>query len=139
MRVYRIARQKWISDFRGSGRQARWNGPGERVLYTASSIALALLEILVHVTPDQLPEDYWWVSTDVADDMIEDLDDPRSDTRAIGSDWLNSGTSVALRVPSVIVPEPNVLLNPEHSEFSGIRWSEPAPLEIDPRLLRQSI
>jgi len=42
---------------------------------------------------------------------------------------------LAAQVPSVIIPaEFNVLLNPNHSSYDKIRWSEPRPFRFDPRL-----
>jgi len=106
------------------------------MLYTASTIALALLEILVHVERDQLP-DYMWVAADVPDDCIKRIDFIPPDTARYGTEWLETpGSSVALAVPSVIVPEHNVLLNPVHTDFSRIQWGKPAFLEIDPRLVQ---
>lgn len=138
MFVYRIARSRWINDLSGSGISARWNEPGSRMLYTASSLALALLEILVHVQLDQVP-DYMWTSANVPENWIADLadlDDITGPQAAVGTKWLLTGTRVALRVPSVIVPEKNILLNPNHTDFASIYWQRAQDLEIDPRLLR---
>jgi RES domain-containing protein len=138
MRVYRIARQKWINDHTGSGVPGRWNQAGSRALYTASSIALALLEILVRITPEQLPEDYLWTTTDIPEDSIDvAVDELPDETAKFGTEWLDSGSAVALAVPSVIVPELNYLLNPNHTDFSRMNWSAPQLLKIDPRLLRR--
>jgi RES domain-containing protein len=56
-------------------------------------------------------------------------------TKAVGDAWLASGTSVALRVPSVIVPdESNYLLNPRHPDFNALDFRPPSPFAFDPRL-----
>ncbi|MGO9258612.1 MAG: RES family NAD+ phosphorylase [Bryobacteraceae bacterium] len=136
MRVYRIARQKWIGNLSGSGVPGRWNQAGKRMLYTASSLALALLEMLVHVERDQLPN-YMWVAADVPDDYIEHISAIPSDPASYGTAWLERpGATVALAVPSVIIPEQNVLLNPGHTDFSRIAWADSVTLEIDPRLIQ---
>jgi RES domain-containing protein len=136
MRVYRIARRKWIDNLSGSGAPGRWNEAGRQMLYTASSIALALLEMLVHVERDQLP-DYMWRMAEVPDDFVEKLDYTPIDPSRYGSERLETpGSTVALAVPSVIVPEPNVLLNTVHTDFSRIRWGDPVALELDPRLVQ---
>jgi RES domain-containing protein len=140
MRVYRIARQKWIKVLSGSGIPARWNTSGARVLYTSSSLALALLEILVHLRRDQVP-DYMWVSADIRQEWIDDWSVPPGNIPAnsaeIGPEWLGTrGGRLALAVPSVIVPEKNYLLNPDHTGFSELHWSDPQNLIIDPRLTR---
>src|SRR5271165_2547089 len=134
MRVYRIARPKWASDYTGSGLAARWNQRGARMIYTSSSLALALLEILVHVRRNQLP-DYVWVTAEIPDARIEILEEIPDDPAEYGSGWLERrGAMVALPVPSVILPAVNILLNPGHSDFANIRWTEPVVLKIDPRL-----
>jgi RES domain-containing protein len=50
---------------------------------------------------------------------------------------LTAGDSVALRVPSVTLPEGwNVVLNPSHADFSGaVTIGDSRPLDLDPRIL----
>jgi len=56
--------------------------------------------------------------------------------REVGDEWLQSGCSLALRVPSAVVPaEENVLVNPEHPEFEAVTIDGPFDLEVDDRLL----
>jgi RES domain-containing protein len=46
-----------------------------------------------------------------------------------------SGNSVALRVPSTLVPsESNFLLNPEHADFSKLKIGQALAFEFDVRL-----
>jgi RES domain-containing protein len=135
--VYRLANPRWIKNLSGSGRAARWNREGEKMIYTSSSLALGLLEMLVHLTPNQIP-DYYWVSTEVPEAKMRLVEEIPEDLAGLGSAWLREpGASVALRVPSVIVPEVNVLLNPIHSDFADLIWSQPKRLDIDPRLTRK--
>lgn len=138
MRVFRICRPRWANNLSGSGVAGRWNNAGARIIYTSSSLALALLEILVHVELDQVP-DYVWMAADVPKGMVEasGIVDIPPDSSRIGTEWLaRPGSRVALRVPSVIVPESNILLNPDHTDFPEIHWNSPASLMIDSRLLR---
>jgi RES domain-containing protein len=59
------------------------------------------------------------------------------ETRAIGDDWVRTGSSLALKVPSVITPnEFNYLLNPAHPDFAILTPAPPIPYPFDPRLLR---
>ena len=62
-------------------------------------------------------------------------------TAAIGQGWLEAGRTLALRVPSVVVPaEPNFLLNPAHPEFSRVRLAaEPEWFSFDERPARMSL
>ena len=60
-------------------------------------------------------------------------------TRRYGHQWVTSQSSVAIYVPSVIIPvEFNVLLNPTHDVFQDVKWEASRPFEFDPRLLRDS-
>ncbi len=60
---------------------------------------------------------------------------PPSFTKDLGTTWVKLKTSIALSVPSAIVPnERNYLINPLHSDFALIRFSPPKPFVFDPRL-----
>jgi RES domain-containing protein len=108
------------------------------MLYTSSSLALALLEVLVHVKLDQIPDDYVWVLVEFDRELVVELTDVPKDPAEYGTKWLQAAKQgVILSVPSVIVPETNFLINPDHTNFVKIVWHEPQPLQIDPRLLRQ--
>jgi RES domain-containing protein len=60
--AWRIIQRKFAKlAFRAEGARlfgGRWNSPGHPVVYTAQSLALAALEILVHVDSDKLLQDY---------------------------------------------------------------------------------
>lgn len=128
-------------------RPGRWHGPGRRVVYAASSGALALLETLVHVGgTDLLRAAYVVVPVRVPADLVETLDraalpadwqaypHPEA-TRALGNAWLDTARSVALVVPSAVVPhETNVLLNPQHPAFGRVEVGAPEAFPVDPRL-----
>ena len=108
------------------------------MLYTSSSLALALLEILAHIERDQLPSDYAWTKADLPDELIEygSYAEVPDDSAARGTAWLQTrGLAAALAVPSVIVPEQNILLNPNHTGFARIQWESPKHLKLDPRLI----
>jgi RES domain-containing protein len=118
------------------------------VAYAASSRALAILEVLVHIDRTLAPTDYVFIEADVPDDAIETLDTsllppswriepPLPALRDVGDTWVRAGRSLALRVPSTIVPdEVNVLVNPAHPRFSEVRIvGSPRPAVLDPRLL----
>lgn len=57
-------------------------------------------------------------------------------TQALGMQWLKSGSSLGLWVPSFIEPaESNLLLNPMHPAYSKIQLViEKNPFTFDPRL-----
>jgi RES domain-containing protein len=151
MLLWRIAREIHLdSALEGVGGlmvSGRWHRRGQPILYTASSAALAALEVLVHVEPLQASDDLCLMGLDLPDELtIEELpqgllpDDWRSvpapeSTQSIGNAWLERRSSVALRVPSVVVPrEFNVLLNPRHPDMSGVRISSNEAFRFDSRL-----
>jgi RES domain-containing protein len=139
MQVFRITRRKWSQNLSGSGVPARWNRSEAKMLYTSSSLALALLEVLVHVKLDQIPDDYVWVKAVFNEGLVQYLREVPEDTAEYGTQWLHDpGGKTVLSVPSVIVPERNFLLNPDHTEFVHIKWGEPQPLQIDSRLTRMA-
>lgn len=104
-----------------------------------------LLEVLAHVDRDQAPRDFEYYRLDVPDDAVTavqnlpddwDASPPPAADRAIGDTWKTAGESLALLVPSVIVPqEMNVLINPAHRRFPEITATADGPVNIDPRLL----
>lgn len=104
------------------------------MLYTSSSLALALLEVLVHVKIDQIPDDYVWMFAEFSDDLVQHISQTPTDTEEYGTQWLRGTDKPILGVHSIIVPEKNFLLNPDHTQFIQIKWSKWYPLQIDPRL-----
>lgn len=142
MRIFRLHRaQRAAADYGGSLLYpGRWNPAGTPMLYAASTLSLACLELLVHLPPNQIPMDlvYSWAElkeTPAAADFRGDVVDQDS-TRRFGQRWATGVEEAAIRVPSVIIPiEFNVLLNPTHSECTEIAWSEPEPFQLDRRLI----
>ena len=58
-----------------------------------------------------------------------------SATQQIGKQWVSEDHSVALSVPSSVIPgERNFILNPAHPEFEQIIFTQPVPFRFDPRL-----
>ena len=131
---YRLVKRKWSeSAFDGEGAKrygGRWNSRGRRCVYLASSESLAILEVMVHLDDYRQLESYALFQLEWHESQMMALDasalpsnwrvDPAPpETAAIGDEWLASGASLALSVPSVIVPrEQNYLLNCEHPAFS---------------------
>lgn len=112
--------------------------------YTASSKALAMMELLVHVGRDNVPASSVMLSIDIPDAHIAMLGrlpaqwnelPYRASVQKVGDRWAAKGASLALRVPSAVVPgEFNVLVNPLHADFRSITIVGQEPLEWDARL-----
>ena len=136
-RVHRICRSRWVAlDGEGARRAGgRWNSPGRAVVYMASSIPLAVLENLVHMSRQDFPTGYVLVSAVIPEDfeilsLADDANPPEG-----GDEWFDSKASAVLRVSSVVVPgELNFLLNPAHPDFERIVVEPARPFEFDPRL-----
>lgn len=142
MILWRIAadtRSYGADDLSGAGAAkspGRWNDVGQRVLYTAPTIAIAVLETAAHIDDAGLPLNRYLVEIMVPDAIWaarEILDTSKLDVTwaAIpagrgsgkhGSDWIKSGTSALLVVPSVIVPEePAVVINTSHPDAGALK------------------
>ncbi len=71
MRVWRLAKTDYAK-LDGEGARlygGRWNSAGKAVIYTASSLSLALLEQLVRIDPDEIPDDFVSIAIDLPDDI----------------------------------------------------------------------
>ena len=147
MIVYRITKAVYASQLVASGGAARWNGRGQFVIYTAATRALACLENVVHRSGEGLHDVFRVMVIEVPDDLtletiaVSDLPADWSDfqqydtCQRIGGDWLRSGRSPVLRVPSAIIAqECNYLLNPAHPDFSRIQLLRTEPFLFDPRI-----
>jgi RES domain-containing protein len=121
----------------------RWNNPGTSLVYVAQSQSLAALEILVHLNSADLLANYVLIPVEIDLPLIEEVDpsllsknwrlDPGPDElKSIGDEWARLGRSVALRVPSTLVPdESNFLLNPRHAGFLKVRVGKPIEFQFD--------
>jgi RES domain-containing protein len=55
--------------------------------------------------------------------------------RLIGDQWIRQGSSLAMLVPSAVLPaERNILVNPGHTLFGQVRIGEPEMNAFDRRL-----
>lgn len=152
-RFWRLCRFRDPADaFSGEGSRrhaARWHPEGVPVIYVSSSLALAALETLVHAEVHHLKRlRYYGFVVDVPDDLVEkpapaslpaDWNHPTKslNARVFGATWAASRRSLALVLPSVVVPqERNALLNPMHPTFATLAISGPVPYAFDPRLVK---
>ena len=150
MHVWRLTRAVFaeapfdgVGPARGGG---RWNNRGTYVAYAASSRSLAILEVLVHIDRELAPHDFVFIEAELPDDAVEQLDasalppswrsePPPPALREIGDAWVRAARPLALRVPSVVVPEEeNLLINPGHPRFEELVVGTPRPAVLDPRL-----
>lgn len=152
MRIYRITKTDYINDLSGEGARlygGRWNKAGEAGVYFSEHLSLSLLEIIVHANYPDLPLDYSFLIAEIPDSSIKTVQSidfivPKWTTAAavnqlqsIGSKWLKRKESLALRVPSAVIPfEGNILVNPLHKDFNKLKIFKTGNMDFDPRLLR---
>jgi RES domain-containing protein len=148
--AWRIVKAEYADDaFSGEGARlyaGRWHSEGTRIVYTAESIALATLEILVRMRRMHVPE-YRVIPCYFPEALVEELDVaflPKDWSSAIapttlrrfGDVWARERVSAVLKVPSAVtLVEFNYLLNPEHPDFASIDIGEPRPFSLDLRLI----
>jgi RES domain-containing protein len=155
-RKYRPLRAFRIGDarhplFDGAGaylKGGRWNSPGKRIIYAAETYAGALLEALVHLNFDEVPDNYSWIeillsqthkAEELGADQIEEWNsNDLTITRKYGDRWYEEKRTPALLVPSVVTAgvERNVLINQDHPRFAGIRSSEARDVIWNQRLFQ---
>lgn len=152
--AWRIVKRKHAANaFDGEGARlfgGRWNSVGVPMVYLATSRALALLEILVHLgDEDCLQSSYVILRVDydpraVDSSATKKLPKGWNDwpagkaSRAVGDAFAKEKRALLLAVPSVIVPEERILLlNPKHPDMARLSIGKPIALDVDPRLVRR--
>jgi RES domain-containing protein len=127
----------------GSG---RWHAQGPlQMVYAGSSRALCQLEKRVHGNGAAAKNQALMRLELPANATLLDAQDwglqaywraDEAGTQSLGMQWLSSGISLGLWVPSYVEPaERNLLLNPAHADYRAITLVlERHPFVFDPRL-----
>lgn len=151
MLVWRVARQAHAEQpLSGEGARrygGRWNHAGTPVVYTSASLSLAVLEHLVNLSINNLPDDLVSIQIEIPNDLrrteisIKDL--PANwrnfpaieELKDIGADWALKEKTALLVVPSVVIPnELNYLINPAIDKARRIKIISVEPFGLDARL-----
>ncbi|GAC1309216.1 MAG: RES family NAD+ phosphorylase [Mucilaginibacter sp.] len=150
MILYRIVKCSYADDLSGTGARlygGRWSSEGRPAVYLASSRSLAVLEVLVHLPPLMIPNDYCLVEIDVPDNSITQISDnqlpvswkdisPPLVLRQTGDEFLKKQADLLMKVPSAIVPaEFNYLLNTRHPDMKKVKILKSEPFDFDQRLV----
>jgi RES domain-containing protein len=152
MRIWRICRARYAGEaFSGIGARrfgGRWNSQGVAMVYASTSLALAAIELFVHLEPNLQPDDLVAIAATLpAGEPARKLEpdtlpaqwwsDDFSPLRAIGDAWVKEKSSLAMEVPSAALRmEWNVLVNPTHPAMGEIVVEAPQPFHFDARMFR---
>jgi RES domain-containing protein len=153
MRIWRLCREPYAA-FTGEGAKrfgGRWNSRGVPMVYGSTSLALAAIELFVHLEPGQAPDDLVYLSALLPEGeparTLQPAELPSAwwtdaaiaATRDLGEAWIAGKASLALLVPSVpIRAEWNVLLNPLHPRMGELLIESPQPFVFDARMFQQA-
>lgn len=137
MLVYRLTTRKYAEKLDGVGASLynnRWNSAGTPMIYTAENRALALAEIVVHLSAAALPLDYVMLEIEIpdsvkCDEISVDQIEPdwnafphKISTQKIGDEFIRSRKDLILKVPSAVVHgDFNILINPLHEDFNKVK------------------
>ncbi|MDE2874494.1 MAG: RES family NAD+ phosphorylase [Gemmatimonadota bacterium] len=126
----------------------RWNSPGRRAVYLGGSLALASMELLVHLRMPEVLKTYRKLRVRIPEGVISALDEQglpdgwampglHPVTQDIGDRWLASRESAVLRVPSAVVAgETNYLLDPTHPDFAKVEAGGIEDFRFDSRIVK---
>ena len=132
MQLFRIVPERYLEDYGGLGSSyrngARWNRPGQPVLYFACNASTALLEMANYLPSPRMISSALRMGIYELDERAsigtlprEDLPDSWRDypypsaTQMLGGDWLAGAEQLGLRVPSAAAPgalEDLIVINP---------------------------
>jgi len=128
----------------------RWNSRGVRILYTAGSLSLAVLEMLVHLNNEEILLSYSFATAEFDESLILPIEEfrtlpenwsvspPPLQIQRIGDEWAEAQASVVLKVPTSVLPvEFNYLINIRHPEITKIKLGMPQPFTFDKRLYKR--
>jgi len=150
MKIWRICRERYAAEaFSGEGARrfgGRWNSRGVPMVYASTSLALAAIELFVHLEPNQAPEDLVSIAAELPEGepgLQWDgaalppnwWGDELGPMRELGDAWIREKRSLALLAPSVPIRlEWNVLVNPLHPRIGAIRIGAIEPFVFDARM-----
>jgi RES domain-containing protein len=118
------------------------------MVYASTSLALAAIELFVHLEPNQAPRDLVSIAAELPEDEPgrrwerealpeEWSSDELGLPRAKGDAWIRSQESLAVHVPSVPIPlEWNVLINPLHPRMHELSIKAADSFHFDARMFQ---
>ena len=154
MIVYRITKKEHsaLDGMGGLYGPGRWHKKGNLVIYTSEHASLAAWEKIVHVTSfENLPKNLLLVKIELPDG-IEIQSVPQKilvkgwasfpfalETVDYGTSFLQKKEHLALKVPSVIIPDEfNIILNPLHPDIRDCKVVSTIPFVFDQRISKEN-
>lgn len=150
MTIYNIRKEQFAKTLSASGVANRWNKDDEFIIYTGSSIALSVLELIAHRSAIKIDHQYKLLSIDVKVEEKDIMEIKLSalpanwksvtsypELQQLGSDWYRTRKSLLFKVPSALVQnEFNFLINTKHPDFfQKVSIQSTENFEWDNRLL----
>lgn len=153
MRVYRLSRKKHAGKLSGKGAALsgnRWNSKGVEMIYTSESRALAMAEVIVHLSLAVFPKDFVLLEIEIPDAItkkklnLKELPEGwnafphHPATQQIGDAFIRDGQYAVLQVPSAVVNgDSNYLINPFHIDFEKISIQNATDFPFDNRIFKR--
>ena len=118
------------------------------MIYVSSTLALAMLETLVHLQDQEFLDRFVVFEVSFDEALVTRVESvalpktwgespPLKSVQKIGDVWFSGAASAVLCVPSVIVStEGNYLLNPAHPDFEEMVIAPKQPVHFGPRLIK---
>ena len=148
-RIYRLVHELALASnpqpFSPAPSENRWNSADTSVAYGGEHLALSALELLTYWGHYPSMRGYHLFTLEVSPEHIENALDrqpninPRDygQTRRYGDGWVEEGRSLALKVPSVVLPMSyNYLVNPQHPAFDPDAMTAHGGFEYEARIAR---
>lgn len=149
MELFRLGKCKYAKDLSGEGARiygGRWNSEGVPAVYFGSSRSLAVLEVLVHLPTDLVPDNFCMAHFEVdvpfKEILLKDLPTNWNDypflkqVQLIGNQFFKDNQFLLLKVPSALVEhEYNYIANPLHHDINKLKLIENLNFSFDKRLL----
>lgn len=152
MELFRLSKEEHSTSLSGIGSAmypGRWNTKGVEIIYTSTSRALAMAEVLANLYAKTIPENYLMMTIYVPDytsiSVIQqsslpkgwDANVPNMSSKLIGNKFISDNNYCLLKIPSAAVSgDFNILINPNHNEFANIKIIDKTPFVFDERLLK---
>jgi RES domain-containing protein len=115
------------------------------MVYFALSRAMAVMEVLVHIRPEEIDRDFVLAVFEVLDDSLLTIDiadlpknwkkESEVETlKGIGNKFIKDNKFLLMKVPSIIIEEDyNLVFNPNHHQSDQIKLVEKRLFKFDLR------